>query len=165
MSAKTLLSRTLYFVRQSMIYEQIKRQAMENVPFARLAGVQVVEVGRGQGQTRLTQRPELCNHVGTLHAAALFALGETASGLAMAGALAPVILAVRPVASDARIRYLKPARGTITALGRVAGEPDALVRELQQQGKLRFEVTVALADEAGVQVAEMAVEWHARLER
>lgn len=165
MSAKTLLSRTLYLVSKRMVFDQIRRQAMENVPFARLAGVQVVEVGRGQGRTRLTQRSELCNHVGTLHAAALFALGETASGLAMAGALAPVILGVRPVASDARIRYLKPARGTITAQGCVGGDPDALVRELQQQGKLRFEVAVALTDEAGVQVAEMVVEWHARLER
>lgn len=157
------VSRTLFFMRSPMIYEQIKKQAIEAVPFAKYTGVTVTEAGRGSGEARLVQRAEVSNHVGTVHAAALFGLGEAASGVAMAGALAPMILAVRPVAADARIQYLKPARGTIAAAARVQGDPDALVDDLRQQGKTRFEVKVSLSDEAKVVVAEMTVEWHARL--
>jgi acyl-coenzyme A thioesterase PaaI-like protein len=157
------VSRTLFSVRSPMIYEQIKKQAIETVPFAKFTGVVATEAGRGTGQARLVQRAEVSNHVGTMHAAAQFALGEAASGIAMAGALAPMILAVRPVAADGHIRYLKPAKGTITATAQVKGDPDALVDELKQQGKTRFEVQVELVDESKVVVAEMTVEWHARL--
>ncbi len=146
-----------------MVFEQIRRQAIDAVPFARLAGVAIDEVARGRSTATLQQREALSNHVGTMHAAALFALGEAASGAAMAGALAPVILKVRPVASEARIRYLNAARGTIRAHASVAQDADALVQQLQQQGRLRFEVQVAFSDEAGEPVAEMTVEWHARL--
>lgn len=146
-----------------MVFEQIRRQAIDAVPFARLAGVAIDEVARGRSTATLQQREALSNHVGTMHAAALFALGEAASGAAMAGALAPVILKVRPVASESRIRYLNAARGTIRAHASVAQDADALVQQLQQQGRLRFEVQVAFSDEAGEPVAEMTVEWHARL--
>lgn len=163
MSVKTTLSRTLFLVRPPMVYEQIKKQSIESVPFAKHTGVVITEAARGRSEARLTQRTDVSNHVGTLHAAALFALGEAASGVAMAGALAPVILAVRPVAAQASIRYLKPATGTVTARGEVRRDADELVRELQQQGKTRFEVDVTLSDEQKVIVCEMTVEWHARL--
>src|SRR3954468_13489803 len=109
-------------MRSRMIYEQIKKQAIDAVPFAKHTGVVIADVGRGSSQARLTQRAELSNHVGTVHAAALFALGEAASGAAMAGALAPLILAVRPVVADARIRYLKPAKGSVAAHALVKGD-------------------------------------------
>lgn len=163
MSASTLLSRSIFYMRPRMIYEQIKKQAIEAVPFARHAGVVVTEAGRGSARAQLAQRPEVLNHVGTLHAAALYALGEAASGVAMAGAIAPVILSVRPLAAEARIQYLKPAKGTITAEGRVDRDPDQLVEEIRSEGKARFDVAVTLSDEAHVVVAEMKVQWHARL--
>ncbi|WP_395700393.1 PaaI family thioesterase [Aquabacterium sp.] len=146
-----------------MVFEQIRQQAIDAVPFARLAGVVIDEVARGRSRASLQQRDEVSNHVGTLHAAALFALGEAASGAAMAGALAPLILQLRPVASEARIRYLNAARGLVRAEARVPQDPDTLVQQLREQGRLRFEVQVALSDAAGEPVAEMTVEWHARL--
>lgn len=146
-----------------MVYEQIKKQAIEAVPFARHTGVVALEAGRGTSLAQLKQRPEVSNHVGTVHAAALFALGEAASGIAMAGAVAPLILAVRPVVAEARIQYLKPAQGTISAQGQVREEPDALVKQLQAEGKARLNVDVTLRDEQGTIVGEMTVEWHTRL--
>lgn len=163
MSAAALMSRSIFFMRPRVIYEQIKKHAIESVPFARHAGVVVTDAGRGSSQAQLAQRPEVMNHVGTLHAAALYALGEAASGVAMAGAIAPIVMAVKPVAAEASIRYLKPARGTITAQGRVDGDPDALVDEIRSQGKARFDVAVTLSDEDKVVVAEMKVQWHAKL--
>lgn len=148
-----------------MIYEQIKTQAMAAVPFAKHVGIVIEHVERGQARAILKERSDVMNHVGSLHAGALFTLGEAASGAAMAGALAPVILNARPVATEASIKYLKLAKGTITAVGQVNGDPDALVKELAGQGKVRFSLDVTMTDDAGITVSEMKVEWHARLNR
>jgi acyl-coenzyme A thioesterase PaaI-like protein len=47
--------------------------------------------------------------LGTPHAGALFTLAETASGAAMAGGFAELILGLRPVAKESRIQYQKVA--------------------------------------------------------
>ncbi len=146
-----------------MIYEQIKKQGIHAVPFVKLLGAEALGVADGYSEVRLVQREDLSNHVGTLHAAAIFALGETASGLAMAGAMASQILAIRPVAASADVRYLKPARGTITATGKAAADASECLQELKTQGKTVLPVEVSIADEAGLVVATMEVEWHIRL--
>jgi acyl-coenzyme A thioesterase PaaI-like protein len=146
-----------------MIYDQIKKQAIDTVPFARHTGVQATDAGRGTSTALLREGPNVINHVGTLHAGALYTLGEAASGIAMAGAVAPLILAVRPVASEAQIRYLKPAKGTITATGKVRENVDELVQQLNAVGKVTLTVDVVMQDENGVVVAEMVVTWHVRM--
>lgn len=45
----------------------------------------------------------------------MFTLGEAASGAALAGAFAPVILQVRPVPAGAQITYVKIAKGRLFA--------------------------------------------------
>lgn len=130
------------------------------VPFAAHVGVELDSIGDGEGTARLPAQPHGLNHVGTQHAGALFTLGETASGIAMAGAFAPVLLSVRPVAAAAHTAYLAPARGPITARARIDGAPEALREELGAKGKVRFRIDVTLSDEAGVDVATMQVDWH-----
>src|SRR5262245_52594317 len=60
--------------------------ATGGVPFAHHARVDVLEIGEGTGRARMPDSPELRNHIQSLHAGALFTLGETASGSAMLGA-------------------------------------------------------------------------------
>ena len=81
------------------LYETIRTQMTSTVPFARHAGVTITEVADGRAFARLPETPESVNHIGSQHAGALFTLGETASGAAMAGAFAQVLLAIRPVAA------------------------------------------------------------------
>jgi hypothetical protein len=83
-----------------------------NVPFTSHAGVTIVDVGSGEAT------------------GALFTLGETASGAAMAGAIAPVLMGVRPVASNANIAYVRSARRTITATAQTSITPDAILEIL-----------------------------------
>jgi acyl-coenzyme A thioesterase PaaI-like protein len=130
------------------------------VPFAAHVGVELVSIGDGEGSALLPALDHALNHVGTQHAGALFTLGEAASGIAMAGAFAPVLLSVRPVAAAAHTAYLAPARGPITAHARVDGAPGALRDTLASDGKVRFRVDVTLRDQAGVDVATMQVYWH-----
>lgn len=143
-----------------MLYETIRDQLTQNVPFARHAGVEIDKIGRGHASAHLPLRPEGLNHIGTQHAAALFALGETASGAAMAGTFAPILVELRPVAAEATIRYLGPAKGRVLAEARVEGEPDALIQAVRHDGKVRFPVLVSLKGEDGAEIGEMRVNWH-----
>lgn len=104
----------------------------------------------------------LTNHVGTMHAGALFSLGEAASGLAAARELSDLFGGALVVTRTASIAFKKPARGTITAKGTLA-EPSSGIRErLDRDGRVTFDVTVSLGDEDGVEVATMNVAWYAK---
>ena len=105
-------------------------------------------------------RPEVSNHIGTVHAGAMFTLAEAASGAALAGTFADNLLSLRPVAAEASIRYLKVAKGSLTAAARVDGDVEAVRATLESEGKVAFPITVTLTDEAGVNVATVTVSWH-----
>ncbi|MEZ5893696.1 MAG: DUF4442 domain-containing protein [Parvularculaceae bacterium] len=141
-------------------YEMIRAQLGSAVPFARHAGVELVALTEGEGKAVLKQTDVSINHIGSQHAGALFTLGEAASGAAMAGAFAPVILIVRPVAASATINYRKIAKGTITAIAKTSRPGADLRAALDADGKVSFDVDVELADEQERPVADMKVVWH-----
>lgn len=154
----------VYGVRRQVVFEMIRKQMGGTVPFARHVGVRLDEVGEGAAEAALGQREEVSNHLKTMHAGALFALGETASGAAMAGAFAPVIMQVRPVAANARIDYLRPARGEIRARARTEEDAGILRDRLKSEGVARFGVRVGMMDGSGTEVATMNVDWQVKNE-
>jgi len=145
-----------------MDYEQIKAGLSQVVPFNRHLGIEIVEVGEGRGVSRLPEAPHLLNHVATQHAAALFGAGKAASGAAMVGAFAAMMGRFTPLARGAEIRYLKPARGPITATATVSGDPATLRSRMDADGRIEFQVDVSLEEASGVKVAEMNVAWNLR---
>ena len=142
------------------VYEIIRAQLSQSVPFARHTGVELVMVGDGEAEAKLDQSANTINHLGSQHAGALYTLGETASGAAMAGAFASELLNVRPVASGANVKYAKVAKGTITAAARTREKPSKLRNDLETGGKAVFDVDVHFHDEKGEEVANMTVGWH-----
>jgi acyl-coenzyme A thioesterase PaaI-like protein len=102
------------------------------------------------------------NHIGTMHAGALFTLGEAASGLCAMRALGAVFVEARAVTRSASIEFRRPAVGRIRALG----EPLQPVREtlerLDREGRASFEVVVRLLDRNDVEVAELRIGWSLR---
>jgi acyl-coenzyme A thioesterase PaaI-like protein len=98
------------------------------------------------------------NHLGTLHAGALFTLGETASGAAIAGAIAPILQDAKPLAKTARIEYLRPARGEITATATIP-DPSALQARVSSNGRVSVLASVRLHDATGAEVARIEVDW------
>ena len=104
----------------------------------------------------------LHNHVGTVHAGALFTLGEAASGVAIARNVAAALGGAMPVTRSASIAYKRPARGRIRATAGLAEPVDTISARLQRDGKASFDVNVALVDDAGTEVATMTVAWYVR---
>jgi acyl-coenzyme A thioesterase PaaI-like protein len=142
------------------MYDMIKAQLVASVPFAGLAHIEVVELADGRAITRVGEEAELRNHVGTLHAAALFLAGETASGAATAGAFAEMITQVRPLPRTATITYVKGATSAVTATAKVEEPPADLRERLKRDGKAKFVVAVELADAHGESIATMSIDWH-----
>ena len=143
-----------------MSFEAIRARLTAGVPFAEHCGVSLEKLDRGSATATLPFRQTALNHIGTQHAGALFAVGEAASGAAMARLFADVLGRVRPVAGEATIRYLKPAKGNVRAEAATGGEPEGLLRSLRDEGRVAFPVTVELLDsESGEKLAEMTVRW------
>lgn len=146
-------------------YEMIKANLDTAVPFATHVGVKLLEIGDGVASAELAQRHAVSNHINSMHAGAMFTLGEAASGAAMAGALAPVILNMRPVAAVANIAFKKVAKGTLTAHARTARDGASLMQSLSDEGKVAFDVHVDVQDAQGDTVVEMTVNWYVSAKR
>lgn len=132
------------------------------VPFAGFLGIAYDEVAPGRAVLRLADDPAKHNHIGTLHAGALFSLAESASGLCMMATVAERLSGVTPLAARAEITYRKVARGDVTATARVAVPVEEVLATLDEAGKVRFAVEVELADASGEVCAEVTVDWHLR---
>ncbi|MEP5728543.1 MAG: DUF4442 domain-containing protein [Sulfitobacter sp.] len=146
-------------------YDMIKAHLDIAVPFATFVGVTLLEIGDGHASAELEQRDEVSNHIKSMHAGAMFTLGEAASGAAMAGALAPVILEMRPVAAVANISFKKVAIGKLTAYAKTSETGEALMQSLKQDGKVAFDVLVDIQDASGDTVVDMTVNWHVSAKR
>lgn len=144
------------------IYEMIRDHMDKSVPFAKVTGVELVEVSPERGVATLKKRPEVENHIQTMHAGAMFTLGEAASGAALGGVLGDQLLAARPVAADASIKYLKTGKTDLTATAVANRDAEAIRQELADVGKVVFDINVAITDAEGVTVSEMVVNWHVK---
>lgn len=144
------------------IYEMIKDHMDKSVPFATVTGVELVEVSPERGVARLAKRPEVENHIQTMHAGAMFTLGEAASGAALGGVLGDQLMAARPVAADASIKYLKTGKTDLTATATANSDAETIRKELADVGKVVFDIKVAIKDAEDVTVAEMVVNWHVK---
>ncbi len=133
----------------------------QGVPFNRVLGLRVVAVEPERAEVTIEDVPERQNHVGTVHAAVEFALGEAASGAMVVNAFHDLQgQGYVPLAASARIGYLKPAKGTLTGVAALRADTQQLVRqEVQANGKARFSVPVEIRDANGTVVADMIVEW------
>lgn len=143
-------------------YDAMRDGLQAAIPFNTHVGLEVVEVADGRGVVRLPDGSHLHNHVGSQHAAGLFAAGEAASGAAFMGAFAEHLAGLVPLARSAEIDYRKLAKGVITATATLDADVAALLERLEADGKVQFPVAVEMTDADGQVVAGMRVDWHVR---
>lgn len=139
----------------------LPKQLSALVPFNRHVGVEVLEAAGGSGVARLVESPVIVNHVGTVHAGALFTLADAASGAAVVGMFADAIAALSLVVRDAEIAFLRPARGTVAAVATARETRSAIDARLERDGRAETGVDVSLTAD-GVEVARVHVRWYLR---
>jgi thioesterase domain-containing protein len=149
-----------------MLFEAIRRQLGRTVPFARLVGIEVASIDQQRAVTLIPSDERLRNHVGSVHVGALFTLCESASGAALAGAMAEVIMHTRFVVRDAQVAYLTPARGEVFARACLADDGAAVLDTLRRDGRADIAVDVSattrMADGTETLVARASFNWHLR---
>lgn len=144
------------------LFEIVRTGMGDAVPFARHASVSLDEIGDATSRASLPEAEHLVNHLGTVHAGALFTLAETASGAAMAGAFAPMLFDIRPVVSGARIDYLRPATGALRAVAQLAVPGADLRRTLLDERRVSVDAEVEILDASERVVARFTATWVVR---
>ncbi|RZI96840.1 MAG: PaaI family thioesterase [Haliea sp.] len=150
------------------MYDIVRKQLSRTVPFAKLLGLVVEELDAQGASASVEPAAHLNNHVGTLHAGVIYTACEAASGAALAGALLPTIMKTRFVVRDARIAYLKPAKGRLVTQGRLARSAEEVLAELQREGRADIVVEVDARVEDGftapLRVAQASFTWNLRMQ-
>jgi uncharacterized protein (TIGR00369 family) len=148
---------------QSSVAEMI-RGGIERMPYNAMLGVRITAMDGGRATGALESRPEVGNHVGTMHAGAQFSLIEAVSGAAVSSAFLDLLGRATPLAQGAQLTYKRPVRGDATAEATVSSDEVERVRaELEAEGRSRFDVHVTVHDAQGALATEATMRWYMRV--
>lgn len=141
-------------------YDQIRRTVDALVPFVNLVGVRLIDLGAGSAVAEVPARDSMLNHLGTVHAGALFLAAEVACAGAFSGVIAPRIRHVRTfVLRDTRATFLRPAHGRIRAHGTVTSPVlgDVVRRKTEEQVDITGKAL--LRDDNGTLIAKVDLDY------
>ena len=114
------------------------------IPFVSLVGIEE----RTSDTLELSLTRETSNHVGTMHAAALFALAETQSGVYLQS-LFPEYgeNEVLPLLRGSNLKYRAPATSTVYAVATISIEDqERFLSQFERKGRAGITVAVTLKD-------------------
>lgn len=133
-----------------------------SVPMVATLGLEFVELGHDRMVLRLPDSESFRNHIGGPHAGAMFTVAESASGALVLANYGDLLAEVTPLAVEATIRYLKVARGPVTATATMGSHVDTVLTTLRAGGRPEFHVEVELSTGEGEErlvTGEMTVLW------
>jgi acyl-coenzyme A thioesterase PaaI-like protein len=130
------------------------------IPFNKAVGIERSELP-DRGLVQLGDSPRYHNHLGTVHAAAQFALAEACSGEYLLSRFPGMAKGRVGVVRKAQVKFSKPARGKLYAQGRMS---EASVRKLEEdlnnRGRAFTEINVEVTDSQGVVTMTVVFEWY-----
>ena len=130
-----------------------------NLPFNRFLGIEEA-TGRADDCLALPDDHNYTNHVGTVHAGALFALAEASSGFFLISETQIHPDSATAVVRNSEIKYRQPAKGRIVSrCSCEEGSVDKLRSDLESRGRARITVNVELMDRDSVVVAKADFHW------
>jgi uncharacterized protein (TIGR00369 family) len=134
---------------------------LDKIPFAAKAGVQCESYAPGRVVLSLALTDSNRNHVGTMHAAGLFTVAETAG--AAACATHPKLEGLRLLARAVTIRFRRPSTGGVSAHAEITDEmASAVETSIAAKGKADLDVPIQVYDGHGALIAEVFATYHMR---
>lgn len=139
----------------------VRQFIVQAVPFNQVLGITVAQISLESVDVILPEAPERRNHVGTVHAAAQFGLGEATSGALVVAAFGDLFQqGIVPLAAKATITYRKAASGELRGSAFLSQQEQQRIRdEVVQEKRSRFTVPVQLLKSDGTLTTELEVSW------
>jgi acyl-coenzyme A thioesterase PaaI-like protein len=123
------------------------------VHFVRTAGVRFQELGEERAVLTLANRRRVQNHIGTVHAAAVALVGETATGAVFGMSVPDDKL---PILKSMRVNYIKKSQGALRAEAWLSPEQRA---SFGRDEKGDIAVPVKITDETGEPTVDCEYVW------
>jgi len=142
-----------------MDFDAVKASMPTLVPMVGTLDLEFLELDERTAVLRLPDQKPYHNHIGGPHAGAMFTLGESASGALVFVNFGDRMADATPLAVEATIRYLKFAKGRVTATATLDRDPSDISAELDEGRRPEFRVEVALTTDDGTQTGSMSVLW------
>lgn len=129
------------------------------VPMVGTLGLEFTELQSDRAVMVLPDQAPYHNHVAGPHAGAMFTLAESASGALVFVNFGDRMGEATPLAVEATIRYLKFAKGRVTATATMNRDPADVIAELDAGQRPEFAVDIAITTDDGTQTGAMTVLW------
>lgn len=129
------------------------------IPFNKFIGLESTNNG-DNSIFKLEPKDEYMNHLGTIHASAMFALAEASSGEYLLKQFNDHKLDIIPVVRKVEIKYNKPANGTIYSRASIidSGIND-IIEELRTKNRVIIKVKVEIFNENTEKVFTSTFDW------
>lgn len=143
----------------AMDVESVKSSFGQAVPMVNTLGLEFIELDERRAVMVLPDQPAYHNHVAGPHAGAMFTLGESASGALVFVNFGDRMADATPLAVEATIRYLRFAKGRVTATATLSRDPADISAELDEGRRPEFSVDISITTDDGTQTGAMSVLW------
>jgi len=128
----------------------------ETIPFVQTVGI----THKDSDHLILSDNPRLQNHLGTLHAGALYTLAETQSALCLMQLFPDLQEKVIPLLRSGGLKYRHPVTESVTATADVLQEEqERFMKRFLHKGRATVTVTVTLKTEEEEICAEGDFVW------
>jgi len=130
------------------------------IPFVRTVGIKQDR----EGNLVLEFDESILNHIGTIHAGALYTLAETASGDALKAYFPELVGKAVPLLRDSKVKFKKPAEGTVVAAACLSEDGvSRFRRQMGKKGYARIEIEVEVKSSDNSIVCAAIFNWFVRL--
>jgi acyl-coenzyme A thioesterase PaaI-like protein len=147
--------------RSMLDISEVRQFIVQAVPFNQVLGITIAHIAPESVEVVLPEAPERRNHVGTVHAAAQFGLGEATSGTLVVAAFGDLFQqGIVPLAAKAMITYRKAASGELRGTAFLSLQEQQRIRdEVVREKRSRFTLPVQLMKSDGSITTELEVSW------
>lgn len=142
-----------------MDFTTLVSQMPTAVPMVGTLNIEFLELAPQRVVLRLPDQGDYHNHIGGLHAGAMFTLAETATGAIVLGNFGMHLDRAVPLAVESTIRFLKIARGPMYAEAIMKETPEEIMAQLDAGQRPQWTIAVSLATEDWTVTGEATFLW------